>query len=424
VPGLLPMGEGGRRSDEGVPAPAILFEDSSLLVIDKPAGLVVHPAKGHWDGTLIDWLKNHLGSKAAGAFADSERLGLVHRLDKDTSGVLVIAKTVEAQTAVSRQFRDRTVRKTYIAFVEGVPSASKGVIDAPVGRSRRQPNRMAVSSGGRPSETAFEVNETFGKEVSQMTLHPKTGRTHQIRVHLAAIGHPIVGDRTYGAQAVWGEKHGIHRSLLHAERLEIEHPETAKRVSFHAPWPDDFKEARQAFREAFPPLKKAGSLVLLILLGGLFSRVMADDTTAAPAHTASTSAKHASTSSTSSAYRLLKREVASLKDQVDNLKTQVAGIQSSLDQLNASGRLRDLENAITQLNSKAVGSETTTQETKTQVTEMNEKLKIQQDAVDHMHDQLDRMHQDLIQLKAALNASTEQKNDQGAPTAPQPPPSR
>src|SRR4029077_16334290 len=127
--------------------PSILFEDGALLVIDKPAGLVVHPAPGHRVGTLMDWLKRHLGSSVLKVFTDPERLGLVHRLDKDTSGVLVIAKSIVSQTAISRQFHDRTVKKTYVAFVEGVPSAKSGVITAPVGRSRKVPTRMAVSAG-------------------------------------------------------------------------------------------------------------------------------------------------------------------------------------------------------------------------------------------------------------------------------------
>ena len=186
----------------------VLFEDASLLVLNKPAGLVVHPAPSHKGFTLVDWLLDYLGPKVTGLFGDSSRLGVVHRLDKDTTGVLLVAKTVLAQNLISRQFQDRRIQKTYAAFIEGIPDVDSGIISAPVGRSHKTPSRMAVSSSGRPSETTFEVVKSF-KEVSQVSLHPKTGRTHQIRVHCAAIGHPIVGDRTYGASPRWLRDFGI-----------------------------------------------------------------------------------------------------------------------------------------------------------------------------------------------------------------------
>src|SRR4051812_22711495 len=145
--------------------PDVLFEDAAILVINKPAGLVVHPAPGHRVGTLTDWLKGHLGNSVTKVFTDPARLGLVHRLDKDTSGVLVIAKSILSQTAISRQFHDRTVKKTYVAFVEGIPSSKTGLINAPVGRSRKVATRMAISPLGRAAETTFEVVETL-KEVA------------------------------------------------------------------------------------------------------------------------------------------------------------------------------------------------------------------------------------------------------------------
>src|ERR1700687_3053185 len=180
--------------------PAILFEDEALLVLDKPAAFVVHPAPSHHGATLIDWLREYLGPAAALLFTEPERMGLVHRLDKDTSGVLVVTKSAAAKTALGRQFHDRLVKKQYVAFIEGAPPRKMGIISAPIGRSRTSPSRMAVTGTGRPSKTSFEVAENL-KEVSLVNLYPKTGRTHQLRVHCAAIGHPIVGDQAYGSQA-------------------------------------------------------------------------------------------------------------------------------------------------------------------------------------------------------------------------------
>ena len=207
---------------KGIPAHSILFEDDSIsLVLNKPANLVVHPAPSHKGKTLVDWVEKYLGKKVTGlSSADSSRLGVVHRLDKDTTGVLLVAKTVSAQNIISKQFQDREVKKTYVAFVEGTPKARTGIISAPVGRSHNVPSRMAVSSMGRPSETSFEVVESYW-EVSQLNLHPKTGRTHQIRVHCAAIGHPIVGDETYGSNIRWAKEYDIQRPLLHAEKIRI-----------------------------------------------------------------------------------------------------------------------------------------------------------------------------------------------------------
>ena len=237
----------------------IVYEDDALLVLDKPAGLVVHPAPSHHGPTLADWLTDYLGP-AAQIFEEPDRLGLVHRLDKETSGVLIVTKSAAAKTAVGRQFHDRLVKKRYDAFIEGIPARQLGVISAPVGRSRKVPSRMAVTGNGRPSETSFEVAEKF-KEVSLVNLYPKTGRTHQLRVHCAAIGHPIVGDRTYGAKAKWAEQYGIERPLLHARSIELEHPDTGDRVQFGAPWPADMKRALEQFRRA--------GKVALLWTGGL-----------------------------------------------------------------------------------------------------------------------------------------------------------
>ncbi len=241
-------------------------------MLNKPANLVVHPAPSHKGATLVDWLEKYLGKKVTGLFADSSRLGVVHRLDKDTTGVLLVAKTVTAQNMISKQFQDRKVKKNYAAFVEGIPKAEKGIISAPVGRSQNVPSRMAVSSQGRPSETSFEVVESY-KEVSQLNLHPKTGRTHQIRVHCAAIGHPIVGDRTYGSHIRWSDDYGINRPLLHAEKIEFQHPTTHKPASFEAPWPKDMLKAQKLFRSTM----KAILVIGFILLGSRMVRADAAD---------------------------------------------------------------------------------------------------------------------------------------------------
>jgi 23S rRNA pseudouridine1911/1915/1917 synthase len=385
--------------------PGILFEDQTLLVLNKPAGLVVHPAPSHHGPTLMDWLKEYLGSEALEQFEDPERLGLVHRLDKDTSGVLLVTKTPAAKTDVGRQFHDRLVRKQYIAFIEGVPVRKMGIISAPIGRSRKVPSRMAVTSTGRPSETTFEVVEKL-KEVSLVTLFPKTGRTHQLRVHCAAIGHPIVGDHTYGSKAKWAKDDVITRPLLHAEHLELEHPGTHKRVHFEAPWPQDMKKALTLFRR----MAKA-ALVFMVLTVAAGS-VQADESSASsPAapikHKTTSSTSGGSSSSTSSSLKAVKREMASMKEQFKSLieevsavQDRVTNIQSSLDQLNASGRLRDLEKAISDLNGKAVSTSNVTEETKSQVLDLSRKVKAQQDALEQLRDQLDHLQREVTNQKA------------------------
>ncbi len=398
----------------GAVTPAIIYEDESLLVIDKPANLVVHPAPGHRGATLIDWVGRHLGDRVTRVFTDPARLGLVHRLDKDTSGVLLIAKSVLAQTAVSRQFHDRSVRKTYVAFVEGLPTSEHGVITAPVGRSRKNPARMAISHQGRPSETLFEVKERF-REVAQVTLFPKTGRTHQIRVHLAAIGHPIIGDHTYGSTSGLKDRYAIERTMLHAERLEFRHPESNKMVEFQAPWPADFKRALKRFRAAMP---------LLLVLGTL-STVRAQEDSGSPATPTAAStgapgkktAHHAAASavtSSASAVRSLKKELAATNADLETVKQKVDSIQASLDQLDASHRFAELGKALSDINVKAVSGGASADETKTQILEVQRKLKAQADLVDQLRDQLDRLQRQIIQKRAQSD------NVSGTPAAASP----
>ncbi len=222
---------------ESVP---ILFEDADLIVVDKPAGLVVHPAGPHREDTLIQrlWPKLSAGWAETGQRPATDRPGVVHRLDKGTSGVMVIAKNPAAAENLSRQFADRTVKKTYWALVQGTLTAP-GRIRSLVGRSRHTPQKMSTESG-RPSETEYSVLKNFPKTTPPATLlevRPRTGRTHQIRVQLAALGHPLVGDTLYG---------GIPgaRPLLHAHRIEFRHPRTGKKLSIKAKTPNDIGRYR------------------------------------------------------------------------------------------------------------------------------------------------------------------------------------
>lgn len=211
----------------------ILFEDDWLTAVDKPAGLAVHGAPGDVAPCVATWWAARLG-EAAASFA-SERPGIVHRLDKDTSGVLLLARTPEAQAALSRAFEAREVRKTYVALVEGVPARPRAVIDAPIDRDPRDRTRMAVTTRGRASRTAYEAIADDGRR-SLFQVHPETGRTHQIRVHLAAVGLPIVDDAVYGRPSPAG------RQMLHAYRIEFRHP-AGGRLTVTAPTPLDVTAA-------------------------------------------------------------------------------------------------------------------------------------------------------------------------------------
>ena len=208
---------------------AIVYEDDALIIVDKPAGLVVHPGSGNWDGTLANALLHHAPQLAAVA-----RAGIVHRLDKDTSGLLAIAKTPVAQTDLVRQLQARTVRREYLALVHGVLMRG-GSIDAPVGRHPVKRTSMAVVASGRAAVTHYEVRERFAA-CTLLACRLETGRTHQIRVHLASLKHPLVGDAAYG------RRHGVafHRQALHACRLGLVHPVTRKSLQWESPLPDDF----------------------------------------------------------------------------------------------------------------------------------------------------------------------------------------
>ncbi|HVL76368.1 MAG TPA: RluA family pseudouridine synthase, partial [Noviherbaspirillum sp.] len=214
---------------------SILFEDEAILVLDKPAGLVVHPAAGNWSGTLLNGLLHH-----APALAGVPRAGIVHRLDKETSGLMVVAKTLEAQTALVRQLQARTVTREYLALVWGAPQLS-GHVDAPIGRHPRDRVRMAVSrhAGAKPAVTHYQrVATGFLNEqpVALLRCRLETGRTHQIRVHMQSIGFPLVGDQVYGKPHLAAV---FPRQALHAHRLAFEHPATHADCAWQADVPGD-----------------------------------------------------------------------------------------------------------------------------------------------------------------------------------------
>ena len=214
----------------------VVHADESVIVVDKPAGLVVHPGAGHLTGTMVNGLLARFPD-IAGVGPDPERPGIVHRLDAGTSGLVVVARTDAAYASLVRQLAARTARREYLALVWGEPDATRGVVDAPIGRSARDPTRMAVVASGRPARTAYEVERTWPVPgVALVRCRLETGRTHQIRVHLAAIGHPIVGDGRYG-----GVRAGLDvaRLMLHAPHLAFTHPRTGQRVAFDSAVPPD-----------------------------------------------------------------------------------------------------------------------------------------------------------------------------------------
>ena len=208
----------------------VVHEDESILVIDKPPGLVVHPGSGNRSGTLLNALLAH-----APLLAGLPRAGIVHRLDKDTSGLLAVAKTESAQTSLVRQLQARSVKRDYLTVVHG-QLASGGTVDAPVGRDVRVRTRMAITSSGKPARTHYRVVERFA-HATVVDCSLETGRTHQIRVHMRSIGHPILGDPTYGLRGHAVD--GIARQALHARRLELKHPRTSDTVAWEAGPPAD-----------------------------------------------------------------------------------------------------------------------------------------------------------------------------------------
>jgi len=212
----------------------IVHEDEALLVINKPAGLVTHPGAGNWQGTLLNALLHHVPANAA-----LPRAGIVHRLDKDTSGLMVVAKTLSAQTALTRNLQDRSVKRLYWAVAAGRLEHNEGTIDASIGRHPTQRTRMAVLERGRPAQTHWRVLKRY-VQATWLECRLATGRTHQIRVHLAHLGHPLLGDPTYGGRNRAGPR--FNRQALHAERLGLIHPLTAEAMEWEAAPPEDFMD--------------------------------------------------------------------------------------------------------------------------------------------------------------------------------------
>ena len=223
----------------------VVYEDSQLAVIDKPAGLTVHPAPGEREATLIAALLATWPEIAALAEGESDALrpGLAHRLDRDTTGLLMVAKTEQALESLRDQLRERSIEKRYLTIVAGIPDPEAGLIDAPLGRDPADPRRMAVVERGRPAQTGYRITERF-TDASVLECDLITGRTHQIRVHLAAIGHPIAGDAMYGFESAL-----IERQALHARSLAFDHPISGERISLQAEPPADIRRLLAALRE-------------------------------------------------------------------------------------------------------------------------------------------------------------------------------
>jgi 23S rRNA pseudouridine1911/1915/1917 synthase len=254
-PATKVRGEEALRVAVPEPAPAhnepqdiplkIIFEDEHLLVVDKPAGLVVHPAAGNLDGTLVNALLHHCGGSLSG-IGGVARPGIVHRIDKDTSGLLVVAKTDVAHEALSRQFAAHSVDRRYLALVNGVPKTSRGTIDAPLARSATNRKKIAIVTGrGKRAVTHWRRLDVL-KGAALVECRLETGRTHQVRVHMASVGHPLVGDPVYGRSGktlnTLLKDLQFHRQALHAAELGFTHPVTKHRLSFSSPMPPDMQE--------------------------------------------------------------------------------------------------------------------------------------------------------------------------------------
>jgi 23S rRNA pseudouridine1911/1915/1917 synthase len=215
----------------------VRFKDEHLLVVDKPAGLVVHPARGHHQGTLSQLLHDSAAGGVGGG--DPDRPGIVHRLDRDTSGLMVVARSERAHRLLGAALSKRLIEREYLALVAGLPPARTGTIEAPIGRHPRVRTRMAVGGAhAREARTHFTLERALG-DVSLLRVKLDTGRTHQIRVHMQAIGHPIVGDPEYGTPGLLG----LERQFLHAARLAFEHPVTGERIDVRSPLPEDLRAA-------------------------------------------------------------------------------------------------------------------------------------------------------------------------------------
>ncbi len=244
IPSMVDPLEVRAETVEGI---TIIHDDASIVVIDKPVGVAVHPSPG-WSGPTVVGHLAGAGFRIATSGA-SERQGIVQRLDVGTSGVMVICKSERAYSLLKNAFRQRTVDKTYHALVQGHPDPLEGTIDAPIGRHPRAEYKFAVMADGRHSVTHYRLLEAH-RFASLLEVHLETGRTHQIRVHMAALKHPCVGDLTYGADPTLARRVDLERQWLHAVRLGFEHPEDGSYVEYESPYPDDLARALDAIRDA------------------------------------------------------------------------------------------------------------------------------------------------------------------------------
>ncbi len=229
-----------------VPGMDILFEDDDVVVVNKPVGVAAHPSPG-WTGPTVIGGLAATGRRISTSGA-AERQGIVHRLDVGTTGAMVVAKSEQAYSSLKSQFKERTVDKTYLAIVQGLLDPLRGTVDAPIDRHPSSDWKFAVVAGGKPSVTHYDTVEAF-RHASLVEVDLETGRTHQIRVHMSAIKHPIVGDLTYGADPVLAQKLGLTRQWLHAARLAFDHPATGERISVEAPLPADLQVALERITE-------------------------------------------------------------------------------------------------------------------------------------------------------------------------------
>ena len=249
---LLPGEETSELVAETIPL-TVVYEDKALLVVDKPAGMVVHPAPGHPGGTLVNALLAYcpeISGESSGS--GSDRPGIVHRLDRDTSGLIVVAKSDKVRRALQQQFKDRLVHKAYLALLDGHLRPAWGRIEAPVGRDPNHRQRMAALPGGREAITEYHVLEQFSHQLgpaagdySLIEAEPRTGRTHQIRVHFASIDHPVVADAVYGRRRT---QLPVPRQFLHAQRLAFKHPVTKNNMDLEAPLPADLTAVLELLR--------------------------------------------------------------------------------------------------------------------------------------------------------------------------------
>jgi 23S rRNA pseudouridine1911/1915/1917 synthase len=254
---MLPPAVDAEPQGQDIPL-TIVFEDKHVVVIDKQAGLVVHPAAGNRDGTLVNALIAHCGSSLSGIGGEL-RPGIVHRIDKDTTGLMVAAKTEKAHTSLGKQFAAHAVTRVYKALVWGVPRTLAGTIDADLGRSPLNRQKIAVLRiGGKAARTHYKVIETFGTTAALVECRLETGRTHQVRVHMAHIGHPLIGDPVYGRpRSIPGLALNIQRQALHAAVLGFHHPGLDKAVLFESQLPQDFAETLAALRGFIASLRGA-----------------------------------------------------------------------------------------------------------------------------------------------------------------------